>query len=165
MGPLPGEHGADRSGPMKLDILIVGVVIALAGLVLIVTHGVVFGVNIPQSLGLPCSGGENQTFCPGFASYSIGTVVLLAGLPIALRGLTMPATPAFGAAPGGAAMNPEMLAAMMAATRNLPPGSGAAAPSPGAPGTQRYCPACGQANVATAAFCNRCGKPMPPPTP
>ena len=150
---------------MKLDILIVGAVIVLAGLVLIVTHGVVFGVNIPQSLGLPCSGGENQTFCPGFASYSIGTIVLLAGLPIALRGLTTSATPAFGAGPGGSAMNPEMMAAMMAATRNLPPASAGGTPTPGAPGPQRYCPACGQPNAASAAFCNRCGKPMPPPTP
>ncbi len=149
---------------MKLDILIVGIVVALAGLVLIVTHGVVLGVNIPQTLGLPCTGDSNQTFCPGFVGYGIGTIVLLAGLPIVLRGLTTSAMPAFGGGSGSSQMSPEMLAAMLAASRNPPKAGGSAATGPGAQGSSRYCPVCGTANIASAGFCNRCGKPMPPPT-
>ncbi len=28
---------------------------------------------------------------------------------------------------------------------------------------ERYCPSCGQGNSRSAAFCQRCGKPLPPP--
>ncbi len=149
---------------MKLDILIVGVVLSLAGLVLIVTHGVVLGVNIPQALGLPCSGDTNQTFCPGFVGYGIGTVVLLAGLPIVLRGLTTSSTPAFGGGMGGLQTSPEVMAAIMAASRSSSPTGGTPVPTASGPAGQRFCPACGQSNIASAGFCNRCGKPMPSPT-
>lgn len=27
----------------------------------------------------------------------------------------------------------------------------------------RYCPACGQGNARSAGFCQRCGRPLPPP--
>ncbi len=140
---------------MRYDVLIVGVLVCLVGLVLVVTHGVVFGYNIPQTLGLPCSEGSNQTFCPGFVGYGIGTVVLLAGLPMVLRGLTTPAMPT---GLGGVPMPSGPYASM--------PGAGAAAgPSPPGGGERRYCPACGTPNPPSSAYCNRCGKPMPAPSP
>lgn len=159
----PGRLAGLRPGGMKLDLLVVGGVVALGGLVLIVAHGVVFGTNIPQALGIPCSGGTNQTFCPGFASYSIGTVVLLAGLPLVLRGLTTSASPAFGGSSSAGSVNPETLAALLAASRTAPPPAGGA-PTP-ATGGVRFCTACGQSNIPSASFCNRCGKPMPAATP
>lgn len=35
------------------------------------------------------------------------------------------------------------------------------APAPGS--AERYCPYCGQGNLRAATFCQRCGKPLPPP--
>jgi septal ring-binding cell division protein DamX len=34
---------------------------------------------------------------------------------------------------------------------------------PSAPTVEKYCPSCGQGNARVAAFCQRCGKPLPPP--
>ncbi|MCI4321044.1 MAG: hypothetical protein L3K18_05545 [Thermoplasmata archaeon] len=148
---------------MHRATLLVGLLVVFAGVVLIATHGVVLGINIPQAVGLPCSGGGNQTFCPGFASFSVGGVVLLAGLPMVLRGLTAPDPAAMmqrGMMGGG--FPPEILAQMMAAQRAQAPVASTSTPASTAP--VRYCPACGQSNIAAAAFCNRCGKPMPPAT-
>ena len=38
----------------------------------------------------------------------------------------------------------------------------AAPPPPPVPG-ERYCAACGAANLRASAFCHKCGKPLPPP--
>jgi len=62
----------------------------------------------------------------------------------------------------GGGMPPEVLAQILAAQRGQVPGP--ASPGPSSTTPVRYCPACGQSNVAVAAFCHRCGKPMPPPT-
>ena len=152
---------------MRAEILAVGVLVCLAGVVLLATQGVILGVNIPKALGLPCvSGGNDSTPCPGFPSYSVGTIVFLAGLPILRQGLMTPATPTMPSFPAmpmtGAAggMTPEQVAALMASSRARP-----VAPSGGEAPGRRYCPACGLANASEAAFCNRCGKPMPPEAP
>ena len=158
---------------MHRATFILGVLVCAAGAVLIATHGVVLGINVPEAVGFPCSGGGNQTFCPGFSGFSIGGVVLLAGLPMVVRGLTAP-DPAqmmkgmgmmggMGSDGGtGGGIPPAVVAQMLAAQRAQAsvPASGA----PVAPAGSRFCPACGQANAPTAGFCNRCGKPMPPPT-
>ncbi len=44
-----------------------------------------------------------------------------------------------------------------------PPAAASAAPGT-APLPERYCPACGGGNSRSAAFCQRCGKPLPPPS-
>ena len=38
------------------------------------------------------------------------------------------------------------------------------APQPPTPGAERYCPSCGAGCYRLSVFCNRCGKPLPPPT-
>jgi zinc ribbon protein len=43
-----------------------------------------------------------------------------------------------------------------------PPPPYAAPPAP-APTADRYCPVCGAGNARTAGFCQKCGKPLPPP--
>lgn len=37
-------------------------------------------------------------------------------------------------------------------------------PPPPTPAAERYCQSCGMGNARTAAFCQKCGKPLPPPT-
>jgi len=36
--------------------------------------------------------------------------------------------------------------------------------SPAPPAADRYCPSCGTGNARSAAFCQKCGKPLPPPS-
>jgi hypothetical protein len=36
-------------------------------------------------------------------------------------------------------------------------------PPPPAPPAERYCQYCGMGNARVAAFCQKCGKPLPPP--
>ena len=57
----------------------------------------------------------------------------------------------------------------MQANRSVPATPYAPAPQPAAPAAaplpaDRYCPACGTGNARAAAFCQKCGKPLPPPS-
>lgn len=36
-------------------------------------------------------------------------------------------------------------------------------PAPPGPPADRYCPSCGSPNSRASVFCERCGKPLPPP--
>jgi hypothetical protein len=44
-----------------------------------------------------------------------------------------------------------------------PPGRENVPPPPPPPLAERYCPSCGMGNARVAAFCGKCGKPLPPP--
>jgi hypothetical protein len=43
------------------------------------------------------------------------------------------------------------------------PGPQYAPPASATPQAERYCPVCGMGNPRAAAFCQKCGKPLPPP--
>jgi hypothetical protein len=163
---------------MHKSTAILGALIAVGGIVLVATHGTIGGVNILKPLGIPClsgSSGNNTTYCSAFGGYSVGTIVLLAGGSMLIRGLTASSPPQLPAM--GAGMSPELMAAMMAARTGgfAPPGSvpptptsTSTAPTPATAVSAtpiRYCPSCGQRNELEAAFCQKCGRPMPPPTP
>jgi drug/metabolite transporter (DMT)-like permease len=156
-----GFHVGRRA--MHLTTVILGVLIALAGVFLIITHGNIGGTNIPSAVGIPCAGG-NSSACPGFGGYSIGGIVLIAGLPILLRGLMSPSLARTGSDTGqGMGVPPQLLAAMTGLTPGRPfPPTPTGLPPP-AEGTVRYCVSCGQPNPLVSAFCNKCGKPMPKP--
>jgi hypothetical protein len=146
---------------MRIPEVVLGSLMVLAGVFLIFTHGNVLGTNIPSALGLPCSSG-NTSFCPGFTGYSIGTIVLIAGFPILLQGLLAPSMPRGLAAAGeSGGLPPEVSAMLAAATQRMQILAPPTTPSTGAKPGVRFCPSCGQQNVAAAPFCNGCGKPMP----
>jgi ABC-type bacteriocin/lantibiotic exporter with double-glycine peptidase domain len=56
-----------------------------------------------------------------------------------------------------------MQASRQAAPAQYPPAQQYAPAAPSGVQADRYCPACGTGNARAAAFCQKCGKPLPPP--
>ncbi|MFI5413648.1 MAG: zinc-ribbon domain-containing protein [Candidatus Lutacidiplasmatales archaeon] len=156
---------------MRLESLLIGVIVLGFGVFLVASGGTVGGVSLPGLIGLQCNTPSNSTTpsfspgCPGGFGYGIGTVVCIFGLGMIGNGLRAPSAPKGMAGAGGFVMPPEMAATMAAARQQMElmgrtHGGGATGPVP--PGT-RFCPECGRSNASDAGFCQRCGKPMPPP--
>jgi uncharacterized paraquat-inducible protein A len=57
-----------------------------------------------------------------------------------------------------------MQANRAAGAASYPPTPQYGTPAPSAPSAEKYCPSCGAGNTRVAAFCQRCGKPLPPPS-
>ncbi len=138
---------------MHVARVVIGGIIVAVGLALIVGHGTLLGINAGSIAGSACPMVNGTSFCP-YTGTAVGLVVLLFGLPFLIQGLVAPSQASIARSmglPGMGAMLPPGMA---------PPSSGSETPG----GPARFCPACGTRNAANAAFCNKCGKPMPPPT-
>ena len=87
--------------------------------------------------------------------YLFLTGLVASGIPRAvhtwrdLPGLIIPPSPPKALTPVPAASPP---------TESSPPSTS----EPASPG--KFCPACGEQNTRSAAFCKKCGKPLPPPS-
>jgi hypothetical protein len=149
---------------VKLALILVGLAIVGGGVILVATHGVVAGVNLPSALGLPCQTPSNSTECLGFGGYSVGTIVVIFGFGLAAQGLRTPSVPKISGGVGPTVGMPPEAFAAIAAFHARTAATMPAAP-PGPVDGVRYCPACGRPNANDARFCQRCGKTMPPPDP
>lgn len=120
-----------------------GIVLLVLGIVLLVVGVLAASYCSASFFGVcfdtPYAGG-------GYALAGVGLVLLIVGLVIAAVSSSSPPTPA-----------PVVYVAPMSVdSARLPP-------PPPPPLGGRYCPSCGAANVPAARFCQRCGRPLPPP--
>jgi zinc-ribbon domain len=150
---------------LRLIPVIIGVAILLFGIYLVSTNGYLDGRYLPSLIGIqPCNSGSsssvpNGTGCTGFTPYGglgVGTIVCLFGLGLIASSIRRAvASPSAS----GAAVSPEIVAALAQAQSRIPSAGGVAAPG-AKPGTV-YCSNCGAANPAQAKFCHQCASKMP----
>ena len=87
--------------------------------------------------------------CVDYPFVGVGAAVILAGLILLVVGLIL----MFESVP-----SPQPVIVYPQQPQLFVP-----AVTPQVPPDTRYCPSCGGPSSRAAAFCNRCGKPLPPP--
>lgn len=137
-----------------------GIVLAILGIVLIVigVAAVVYQTCVTDFLG---------TFCTNPYTGQ-GIAVGVAGLVILILGAIL------GELKGPLVYRAPQVVYLAPPAQNLPPvyypqapQPSYAPPPPPPPPTapDRFCESCGGRNARDSAFCDRCGKPLPPPPP
>ncbi|MGI0132634.1 MAG: hypothetical protein ACREDK_06035 [Thermoplasmata archaeon] len=141
VAPPPAANHPHRS--LGILLLVVGIILMVVGIGLAAYCGAsFFGVCISY----PDAG-------IGALSILIGIVLLIVGIVLAvMHGSMAPAVPVVYTAPQ------PFLPAVPAVMTPVP-----SAPSPAGSAAERYCASCGSGNTRVSAFCQKCGKPLPPP--